>query len=98
MSGASSASAISTPGMPRDGTPSVMMRASSSGPVASSVARIDAARSLPAASPPWQSAHRVRYDSSPSAAGEGTADNRRAAARRGTLMAGMIRQRWDRLL
>ena len=86
MSGVSSSSGISMPGMPRDGTPSVMMRANCAGPLASSVARIDPARSLPAALPPWQSAQRVRYDSSPSAAARLTVERTRTATKAGILM------------
>ena len=86
MSGVNSSSGISKPGMPRDGTPSVMMRANWSGPVACSVARIDAARSVPAASPPWHSAQRVRYDSSPSAAARLDIESKRTATKAGILM------------
>ena len=92
-SGVNSSSAISNPGMPRDGAPSVMMRANRSGSLAYTIGRIDTARSLPAASPPWQSAQRVRYDSSPSAAASCTVDRKSTATRSGILMvAGMIRQ------
>lgn len=67
--------------VPRDGTPSRMIRASRSGPLECSVGSMEPARSLPAASPPWHSEQRVWYDSSPSAAARLTTERKRTATR-----------------
>ena len=68
MRSPSSASGISKAGMPLADTPLEMMVLSWSGSRAESVGRIEAARSVPAPSLPWQSAQRVWKESSPAAA------------------------------